>query len=64
MDTYTRELMAELKALREEVAELRPPAITKEEILSVKDRKAGACGFPRVPCPFSELFEDVMVSEL
>lgn len=38
MDTYTRELMAELKALREEVAELRPPAITKEEILSVKDR--------------------------
>lgn len=39
MDTYTRELKAELKALREEVAELRPPAITKEEILSVKDRK-------------------------
>lgn len=38
MDTYTSELMAELKALREEVAELRPPAITKEEILSVKDR--------------------------
>ena len=38
--------------------------MTYAVILSVKDRKAGACGFPRVPNPFSELFEDVMVSEL
>lgn len=38
MDTYM-ELIAEIKALRAEVEELRAkPKMTKEEILSVKDR--------------------------
>lgn len=38
MDTYM-ELITEIKALRAEVEELRAkPKMTKEEILSVKDR--------------------------
>lgn len=37
MDTYTSELLAEVKALRKEVAELRKPTITRTEIMAIKD---------------------------